>query len=618
MAFIMPISLVQEITADTSRLKAKNKAKTDVFVSTFNQSVPLLNETIKLYNEAVTPDEKLGQLKKLYTDLQQINSQLSHRAMSRSIDYIANIHVDLFREIKREFAVLGLSSMQPDALRESKSIAVHPANPAEIIANMDPVKLNHLAAILQSGKKIEQSKLAALYQTGEADKAAYDEFFNTHSIAYLGGGNSLNFVIWHKVTREACVLKLENRLGMPSDIEMHLRENGLKDVFTALSADRMVSYLPENKESMITRRLVVTELCKGKDLVKQARRETGTSDARITRTLDVYTQMGDILGRISAAGTAFPDMKNSNWLMDESGRLRIADTKAFVRLDEHGNVNTEALIGSGHLVAPEMNSDAYTGDKMHVYMMGKNMYQYLMQYRDDDFYINPKDANSEPRPDSDLKFDAPIFNDTDEGRKLATVIQMMMNPSPDARPSLLEARAILERIKMPAQQQVADISADKKHCAQALLKVKALGMGEHDVQMNTFFDDMKNRILVANSPEAMAAIRQDMLMVFNSLKAAESEISQIKAVVDAQKGEGADTRKEAIQKAVGDVPLKRRGEIATRENAVTQAARAEIKAGQAAVKKQFQDFKARAQEQISSPKVPEDTPKKGPGAPSIH
>ncbi|MDF1677098.1 MAG: hypothetical protein P1U32_00175 [Legionellaceae bacterium] len=617
----MAISLVQEVTADTKGLKRKSKAKVDAFVDSFNQFVPVINETITLYNEAATLEEKLELLKMLHADMQQINAQFSNRAMSRSVDYISNIHVDLFREMKHEFEALGLPSMQPDALRESRSTMAYPTSPAELIANTDPVKLNQLAAILQSGKNIEQSELAALYQVGEADKATYDEFFNTHSIAYLGGGNSLNFVIQHKVTREACVLKLENRMGMPSDIEMHLRENGLQDVFTTLSADRMVSYLDEDDLKMVTRRLVVTELCKGRDLVKQARRETGTSEERITRALDVYTQMGDILSKLGAADATFPDMKNSNWLMDESGRLRIADTKAFLRLDEHGNViDAAGIICSGHLIAPEMRSDAYTGDKMHVYMMGKNMYQYLMQYRDDDFYVDPDDPESKPRPDSDLKFDAPIFNETDEGRKLAAAIQMMMNPSPDARPSLLEASAIIEQIKAPAQQQTVDISADKKACAQALLKVKALGMGAHDTQMNTFFDDMKKRILVANNPGAITAIRQDMLTVFNALKADESAMNQIKAVVDGQHGENADARKEAIQKAVGDVPLKRRGEIATYENAVTHAARAAIKAGQKATNTQFQDFKARSQAQSSSHEPPtlEDTPNKGPDTPSIH
>jgi len=81
----------------------------------------------------------------------------------------------------------------------------------------------------------------------------------------------------------------------------------------------------QEKESVtIHRTLIVTELCSGGDLQDHlAAQKTPTE--RIESALSIYQQMSRLLIDITNDGCAFPDMKNSNWLIDPDGTIPFTD-----------------------------------------------------------------------------------------------------------------------------------------------------------------------------------------------------------------------------------------------------------------------------------------------------
>ncbi|MDF1646005.1 MAG: hypothetical protein P1U61_03345 [Legionellaceae bacterium] len=600
----MPISHFQAIKADKKNLKVGDRERVDAFVDFVNARIPMFNDLIDLYHAASTPEEKLTRLKALYDEVMHMDSIFSNREVANSIDYILNFHAQLFLEIQAEFKALGISSMQPEVLRESLTVANDPTALAEVIANMSPIKVNELAEILESGEGLVQSRIKNLYQVGEAGKEAFDAFYNTHKIRFLGGGNSKNFGIQNKQTRDVVVLKLENRMGRPSQIESHLRAHGLQDVFTPILAERQASYVPSTVR--ITRRLQVTEFCRGFDLIKNAK-QYPDNEARLDAAFDVYGQMGEVLRRISAAGCAFPDMKNSNWLMDDSRNLRIADTKAFLWLNEDGSVDkSEGLIVSMHLIDPAMRAASFSGDKMHTYMYGKNLYQYVMQYSDDDFYVDPDDINSPPKKDADLSFDYPIFKDTERGRQLEILIKSMIQASPEARPSLEDACKKLQQINTPLQQQAVDVSVDlsneKDSCRRALNRIQALGVGEYDVKMNQLIAKIEALIQSASSQNEIELVKEKMIVAYERIVAGKSVIDEIKVLVQNQSGAEAAMRQKVILEAVGEVPLSERKNIPKAKTEKTQKAMQLLREGRQHIKETSQTFKAElaAQRQSSS------------------
>ena len=67
----------------------------------------------------------------------------------------------------------------------------------------------------------------------------------------------------HPPTGSVWVLKVDNRLGSPKDIEAHLAKTALSGILTTLYADKQVSFKDSHTNEVITRGILVTEYSSG-------------------------------------------------------------------------------------------------------------------------------------------------------------------------------------------------------------------------------------------------------------------------------------------------------------------------------------------------------------------
>ena len=266
----------------------------------------------------------------------------------------------------------------------------------------------------------------------------------------------------------------------------------------------------------INRSLVVSDFCAGGDLELYGKKVAHPDDL-ILSALPIYIKMGKILTNLTKNNCAFPDMKNTNWLIDNKGTLKIADTKSFIYINKNGKIDHTlpenewaGLIQSNFLSPPEiskkMSNDVHSADKMHSYMLGKNLYQYLTGCD-----CSVLDQNK-------LSFKKESVFQTDIGQQLKSLIKSMVRNNPDDRISTLEALEKLRDIKQEikaADDLKKEIANTKSNCKSMLEEVRALGFGENDIQMKGFIMTQQMRIRRAHDITDINKIHGDLMSILD-------------------------------------------------------------------------------------------------------
>lgn len=320
------------------------------------------------------------------------------------------------------------------------------------LAALSPERATILSQALQDkNKQFNFFSLSPEFFRGmtAAEKADFDFVLATNTIEYLGGGNSKNFLVTNVLTGNKEVLKLEYRMGNPIDQVQKLQKNAaLSPYFVGVSHNRAVA-IGTNRGSDI-RFLQMTDFCQGDDLTSCAYK-VESDISRLISANNIYSQMAHVLVNLDANNTIHTDMKNSNWLLDEQGRLRIADTKAFVPT-EKGNFsrsiarkNKYDLVTTSYLNPPEFAFDApFSASKAQAYMFGKNLYDFLSAY---DYHKKSGSYNYEAikqaKNGEDLNFDAPIFS-TPIGERYKQLICEAVRANPNER---LDMRGVQESMQ---------------------------------------------------------------------------------------------------------------------------------------------------------------------------
>lgn len=440
----MPLQIMSPITYGPAGYQA--------FVIAFNNDIRQLNQLISYYNDyyhTLSHEEKIRAL----TDVIEIRQRIQdtyHEKYVNNFPEVLAIQEKLFTDIQQEFNALGRNNLSgiinPRAPQESNAFS-------DILNNMAPEKVNQLIGILSKGGGFNRHALSTLYKPGE--NPAFEQFIATHAISYLGGSNSKNF----KITPPAgipYVLKIENRLGLRKLPVAHLQDPSLpspslNSVLTPIMAERQGT-LVDADGTKITRTALVTEFCAGSDVETHSKKHGKNIQQRTEAALSIYDQMLTALLTIEGRGCAFSDMKNTNWLVDEHGKLLIADTKGFLFTEPNGTLTPDIVnIGGGwarsaSFITPEMNSMSSSGisvDPMHAHMFGKNLYQYLTACNECELAsINHF---------SQMNFNYPIFQ-TEEGKKLAALIKDTVQYKPHDRISLQTASGRLNEIRLNVEQ----------------------------------------------------------------------------------------------------------------------------------------------------------------------
>lgn len=533
-------------------IKANSSLKK--FVTHVNQDIDRLNVLIDIYNKS-TPGERIDSLKAIFDQKLLIENKYSDRSVSQCPSYVAEIQDKLFLSIQQEFAINGLqmddATIQPEATNSF----------SKLLVKMEPEKVNQLIAILSAGAAFDRNALASLYPNGS--NAEFDEFLMNNGITYLGGSNSKNFKISPYDGSKPYVLKVENRMGSCKLPVVHLRKGALQDTLTTVMAERPGTI--QQKEGVITRTLLTTELCSGGDLMAHSKKQGLNSTLRSEKAINIYSQMNDVLLAISDAGCAFPDMKNANWLIDEHDKVLLADTKAFV-FSDNGLLdfttlkkNGSALLSTQYINPPEFRKELYEGrsisvDKMQAFMLGKNLYEYVSQCDALDLY-GKNDA-------SQLKFNQIIFK-TDKGKALKSLIEDLVKEDPANRISLEDARLRLSHIEQMAETNPIQHEELKQNNLNTLELIRRYNFGEKDVKMNEFIQQKEDLIMKTNDPSLLREIQKDLQ---NILKQQAPGVQAYAVAQNLRNNAGTFTvgmnaKADRIEQAMCNIPVEERGKI---------------------------------------------------------
>lgn len=467
------------------------------------KGIEKVNNLINQYNTAVDKPEKLQVLYEIYQERKRIDNLLpvgdiadSQYSSDDLLDYRNKFYHSLFKELKEQFKNLGVISLNEASLKESLRSDSHyipdSSTLPEILANMAPEKANLMAKILLDkrsfGDRVEMLK--NLFLANEPEYENFNAFMTEHTIEIISDrGNSRNFKFRNIDSGDVFVLKLDNRMLESKVVDGRLREGALEKYVTPIMVERSVDI------STGTRTLLLTEYCPGGSLLSHQKRQTGEKE-KLKSALIIYRQMADILEEIRTNGYAFIDMKNSNWLMDDNDRLRISDTKSFVFTDTEQVSDPE--VHSTNFQPPEFSSTKeFPADTMHSYILGKNLYQYL---------IGPVAFSLEMEGlCSNLDFSADVFK-TEQGQLLKTLIQSMIKPDFNDRISVAEARSQLVFI---------DNIENIRSCNVALQELKNYKFGKNDSYMNAFIQEKQEDISKAETTKEYSDIQNNIKLRLN-------------------------------------------------------------------------------------------------------
>ncbi|WP_298624379.1 protein kinase [uncultured Legionella sp.] len=351
----------------------------------------------------------------------------------------------------------------------------------ELLAKMPADKVAELAALVAKGKgcKINDltSLLKGIYEKDTPEYLQMQEFLANHKLEFLGGGNSKNFKVSNIYTGNSYVLKLDNRLNAPKQMEAKLMVE-LKATMTPIHAERQTTFKDE-KGQLATRVLLMTEYCAGGDLESDAKKQPASN--KLKAAVGIYRQMAETLETIRKTGVLFPDLKNTNWLIDNERKLRIADTKSFLPATNgfYDSSNQENkwynLLSTRYMNPPEFKSGEFKTDPVHAYQLGKNLYQYLTDCSILYLYEHGDGDGAQ------YNFNFPIFK-TPEGLELRNIIEQSIKPDPKQRisvESMLATLSTLDKKLNPApvkeneNKKAPEIKVDQQGIAnQQKMKVK--------------------------------------------------------------------------------------------------------------------------------------------------
>lgn len=203
------------------------------------------------------------------------------------------------------------------------------------------------------------------------------------------------------------------------------------------------SEAPASATVVESRTLLVTDFCKGGSVTQHAQRMHAEKKP-FDGAINMGIQMSAAYMDIQKAQCFFPDSKSDNWLVDDNGLVRVADTKSFLFTnadgqfkDGHKGNRQGAFLSTPGYRPPEFQGRSMLAEPAHVALLGINLYCYLTH----------SGCGRPPEGEfNDGHFDHDIFKD-EPGKKFKELIQKMVAPNPGERPSLAKVQEELGALK---------------------------------------------------------------------------------------------------------------------------------------------------------------------------
>lgn len=382
---------------------------------------------------------------------------------------------------------------------------------------MSPEKADQLLGILinategtkKSGKKLN-NELSDLYEKTDTspEANAFRKFLSTHEVSIISTVNSKNFKVVRTKDGNEEVLKVDFRLSMPKNVEVHLREE-ISDLFIPVYAERSATCV-DSEGNKICRGLVVTDFCKGGSVAEY--RSKNLVEIAI-QAGSIFQQMAGAMLDIQDAHCLFPDAKIQNWLVDEDGNLQISDTKSFLFTDTQGKYNSDvpgnkycSFLNTEGFVPPEFYDSSFNADAAHAYILGKNLY----------YFTSGKIGTVDDGAKFD--FDRNFFKIPKIGPAYKELIEALVKPDPAKRMPVREALDQLFMINNPSFRDV-------------FTELKALKFGENDKIMNQFIREKQQLINATTNKRELAEILYDLRQTVTALKADEAA-KEVKNIIN--------------------------------------------------------------------------------------
>jgi hypothetical protein len=389
-----------------------------------------VNAAIEQFNTSTDAAQKAQCLESMKAHIKHIDHKYPDSYLAGAIQY-RQIRNYLCEDIQEQARMLGIDSTH----RDNTSLSA-------IINNLPQTEADKLLKLLEAGPKTNFQAVKELYNAADPREQAlsYRQFWLTHEISYLGGGNSKNF----KVTSadgSSMVLKVDGRRDRPRDIEDRAREQ-FKGLVSAIHAEKLASFIGrENKRFVAT--VLVTDYYEAGSLYQHLKVITDPA-LKGKRICQHFEYMAAALLDIQKAGFAFPDCKLENWIVDREGRLYITDTKSFLRTNKSGVYTPDKVpentyyqvLYTHNLKPPELDTGIADADTTHAYILGKSLYDAVVGYS--------------PAGDQGYEFDFSSTNfKTSLGRKIVELIRDLVHPDPKNRLSMQAAYALLYMMNNP-------------------------------------------------------------------------------------------------------------------------------------------------------------------------
>lgn len=397
------------------------------------------NIEIMRYNRLMGDGEKREQLLNIRALFEEVDSNLSMRELSKATQY----HV--IRSKIQDQLIKEESSFE--STTEASDITL-----GELISKMSSEKIDLLFTKLKEGSRGTSLKaLNDIYDKEDQSPEAvrFLNFLQHNSIRVLSEGNCIN-ILCESETGNQSVLKLDVRMGRSKSAEFTLRKQA-PEYLAKIHAERYV------KSPFSNGVVNVIDFFENGSLFGFREKQ---QDEALSQTGEIFCNMAKALTNMQEQGIIFFDAKLDNWLIDEQGKICIADSKSFSFLVDgcfyygdkghnRGLVDyAEDIIKTPGFDFPErLKGDGYKAEPVHAYLLGKNLYYFLagknmivegkLKFKGEITDIQGKQHTIEPE----------VFNGI-PGKLYKSLISALTKTNPDERISLKKAIYLLKAIDL--------------------------------------------------------------------------------------------------------------------------------------------------------------------------
>jgi hypothetical protein len=439
------INLIQHISnvapGPNELIASRNKKLIDAqayFFTEINVYIrEVLDPIIAAYNQATAREDRVKKLIEIEQAKIVIEGRYPNFCYSASRDYIEKIQIKLSNQLQAEF----------------KAYAVEKETSDEFPGLIQTMPHEQLDALIQSLLRLKASKEARTQDQSIA-------VFQNYSISRVNGANNYIYRVIDTRTNQSFVMKIENRLAIPSGLVAQLR-NSIPSLHKPY-ATRQVSYLDNG--NYVTRNIEVSPFYE-KGNVAGYRKQIVKEPQIIDSAINLHIDIAHIFLAAQNNGAVFTDGKHENYMIThhegDGDHIVITDTKGFIPInattlnyvrDSTENTwygNYVGFVSTLLLAPPECGNNQFNADSFHVFTLGKSLYQYLTGVSNT-FFHNKSYVSSYP-------FDGPLFKMA-KGKELAALIKTMIEPKPEKRIKLSQAIETLERMTNPTVQYKAAVT----------------------------------------------------------------------------------------------------------------------------------------------------------------